>query len=65
MKSELILIGGGGHCKSCIDVIERQGKYRIAGIIRPRFKGMENVSCKPFLMRFKRGVNLLNDILAY
>jgi len=38
MKSELILVGGGGHCKSCIDVIERQGKYRIAGIIRPRFK---------------------------
>ena len=33
MKSELILIAGGGHCKSCIDVIERQGKYRVAGIV--------------------------------
>lgn len=29
----LILIGGGGHCKSCIDVIEQQGKYQIAGIV--------------------------------
>ena len=29
----LILIGGGGHCKSCIDVIEQHGKYRIAGIV--------------------------------
>jgi sugar O-acyltransferase (sialic acid O-acetyltransferase NeuD family) len=29
----MILIGGGGHCKSCIDVIEQQGKYRIAGIV--------------------------------
>jgi len=29
----LILIGGGGHCKSCIDVIEQEGKYRIAGIV--------------------------------
>lgn len=30
---ELLLIGGGGHCKSCIDVIEQEGTYRIAGIV--------------------------------
>jgi sugar O-acyltransferase (sialic acid O-acetyltransferase NeuD family) len=29
----LILIGGGGHCKSCIDVIESVSEYKIAGII--------------------------------
>ena len=29
----LILIGGGGHCKSCIDVIEQENKYKIAGIL--------------------------------
>jgi sugar O-acyltransferase (sialic acid O-acetyltransferase NeuD family) len=29
----LILIGGGGHCKSCIDVIEHQGIFQIAGIV--------------------------------
>ena len=33
MKKDLILVGGGGHCKSCIDVIEMEGKYRIAGIV--------------------------------
>ncbi len=33
MKKEIILIGGGGHCVSCIDVIERTGHYRIAGIV--------------------------------
>jgi len=33
MKSVVILIGGGGHCKSCIDVIEQTSKYRIAGIV--------------------------------
>ena len=33
MKQKIILIGGGGHCKSCIDVIEQEGKYRIAGIV--------------------------------
>ena len=29
----IILVGGGGHCKSCIDVIEQQGTYRITGIV--------------------------------
>ena len=29
----LILIGGGCHCKSCVDVIEQEGNYRIAGIV--------------------------------
>lgn len=28
----LYLIGGGGHCKSCIDVIEQEKKYKIKGI---------------------------------
>lgn len=32
-KEEIILIGGGGHCNSCIDVIETENKYRIEGII--------------------------------
>jgi len=33
MKDEIVLIGGGGHCKACIDVIEKENKYRIAGIV--------------------------------
>jgi len=32
-KREIILVGGGGHCKSCIDVIEQEGNYRAAGIV--------------------------------
>ncbi len=32
-KNEIILVGGGGHCKSCVDVIESEGKYQIKGII--------------------------------
>tara|TARA_B100001063_G_C16698996_1_gene521475 strand:- start:703 stop:1281 length:579 start_codon:yes stop_codon:yes gene_type:complete len=31
--NEVILIGGGGHCKSVIDVIEHEGSFKIAGII--------------------------------
>ena len=30
---EIILIGGGGHCKAVIDVIEQEGAFRIVGIV--------------------------------
>lgn len=33
MKQNIILVGGGGHCVSVIDVIEQEGKYNILGII--------------------------------
>ncbi|MFC1537158.1 acetyltransferase [Pseudomonadota bacterium] len=32
-KPDLILIGAGGHAHACIDVIEQQGQYRIAGLV--------------------------------
>lgn len=38
MKGGIILVGGGGHCKACIDVIEKENKYKIAGIIDIREK---------------------------
>jgi hypothetical protein len=36
-KKPLILIGGGGHCKSCIDVIEAAGDWEIVGILDQKF----------------------------
>jgi sugar O-acyltransferase (sialic acid O-acetyltransferase NeuD family) len=33
MKKDIILIGGGGHCRSCIDVIEAENKFAIKGIV--------------------------------
>ena len=33
MKERIVLIGGGGHCHSVIDVIEQENKYEIIGII--------------------------------
>ncbi len=33
MKEKILLIGGGGHCKSVIDVIELENRFSIAGII--------------------------------
>lgn len=32
-KEKILLIGGGGHCKSVIDVIESQNRFEIAGIV--------------------------------
>ena len=32
-KNDLLIIGAGGHAVSCIDVIEAEGRYTIAGII--------------------------------
>jgi sugar O-acyltransferase (sialic acid O-acetyltransferase NeuD family) len=33
MKEKIILIGGGGHCRACIDVIEQEGRFTIVGIV--------------------------------
>jgi len=30
---KIILVGGGGHCRSCIDVIENEKKYKIIAVI--------------------------------
>jgi sugar O-acyltransferase (sialic acid O-acetyltransferase NeuD family) len=32
-RPTLLLVGGGGHCRSCIEVIESEGGYAISGII--------------------------------
>ena len=29
----LVLVGGGGHCRSCIEVVQSSNDYKIAGII--------------------------------
>jgi sugar O-acyltransferase (sialic acid O-acetyltransferase NeuD family) len=40
--NSIILIGGGGHCKSVIDVIEQEGRFEIAGIIdKPELLGSD------------------------
>jgi sugar O-acyltransferase (sialic acid O-acetyltransferase NeuD family) len=38
----LVLIGAGGHAAACIDVIEREGRFRINGLIgRPEDVGQQ------------------------
>ena len=38
MREKIILIGGGGHAKSVIDVIEQEERFEIAGIVE-KFTG--------------------------
>ena len=49
MKEKIILIGGGGHCKACIDVIEQEGHFTIAGIVDVPEKKQHNVLGYPVI----------------
>jgi sugar O-acyltransferase (sialic acid O-acetyltransferase NeuD family) len=39
MIKKIILIGGGGHCASCIDIIEQENVFKIAGIVDENYDG--------------------------
>ncbi len=46
---DIVLIGGGGHCKAVIDVIELEGRFNIIGIIdKPELLG-KNVLGYPII----------------
>lgn len=50
MKKQIILIGAGGHCRSCIDVIEQGCLFDIAGVVeRPSYTEGVSVSEYPIL----------------
>ncbi|WP_187647910.1 NeuD/PglB/VioB family sugar acetyltransferase [Nitrosophilus labii] len=57
---EIILIGGGGHCRSVIDVIEMEGKFKIAGIvdnnleIGDKILGYEVIGCDDELEKLRK-----------
>jgi len=50
-RQDIILVGGGGHCVSCIDVIEAGKDFRVAGIVDTKEKlhhqvaGYEIIAC--------------------
>jgi len=59
---KVFLIGGGGHCKSCIDVIENENKYKIKGIIDKKKKFL--LSYKVFPERYLNK-KLIKDNYAF
>ena len=48
-KEKIILVGGGGHCLSCIDVIESEGKFTIEGIVDIKARIGEKVAGYPVI----------------
>ncbi len=46
---KLILVGGGGHCKSCIDVIESTKEYEIVGILDRNTENMTHILGYPII----------------
>jgi sugar O-acyltransferase (sialic acid O-acetyltransferase NeuD family) len=43
VKPRIALFGGGLHAQYCIDIIEKQGKYEVAGIIDPNIPSGEEI----------------------
>jgi sugar O-acyltransferase (sialic acid O-acetyltransferase NeuD family) len=56
----LLLIGGGGHCRSCIEVIEAHDDYGIAGIVLPEASNTEPVLGYPVVGSDEELQNLLS-----
>ncbi len=60
-KKPLILIGGGGHCKSCIDVIESTNEWEIKGILDQNIRVGELVLNYPVIGNDNKIDELKND----
>lgn len=60
---EILLIGGGGHCKAVIDIIEQTGIYIIAGIvdkeelIGSEVLGYKVIGCDDDLVKFREQIS--------
>tara|TARA_B100000029_G_C17226296_1_gene833668 strand:- start:117 stop:746 length:630 start_codon:yes stop_codon:yes gene_type:complete len=48
LKEKIIILGAGGHAESCIDVIEKQKKYKIIGLV-----GLKEEKGKLVLNKYK------------
>jgi len=48
-KEKIILVGGGGHCLSCIDVIEATDKFIIEGVVDIKSRIGEKVAGYPII----------------
>lgn len=62
MQKEIILVGGGGHCKSVIDVIEQEGSFRIRGILDVPEKVGQEVMGYPITATEEELPALLKDV---
>ena len=62
---EIILIGGGGHARSCIDVIELTGLYKIAGLVeKDNVNEKENFRYPIMGTRFINGTDNFENLIC-
>ena len=59
---EIILIGAGGHAKSCLDVLLLSKKFKILGLIDKQKKtslfNLKNLGDETYLKNKKKSANL-------
>ncbi len=48
-QQEIFLLGAGGHAQSCVDVIEAEGRFRIAGIVQDKLDNTQQLFGYPTL----------------
>lgn len=69
-ENAIILLGGGGHARECIDIIERAGQYRIAGVLDTRSRPGVDIAGHPVLgdnddLERLLQIGIRNLVLAY
>lgn len=62
---KIVIIGGGGHCHSCIDVIEQQNVYTIAGIIDIKERLGSKIMGYPVIGRDEDIASISKDISSF
>ena len=65
MSKELILLGGGGHCASVVDVIKQEGTYQVKGILDVAEKVGQSVLNYPIIGTEDDLPDLLKDTPYY
>ena len=62
----IVLIGGGGHCVSCIDVIEWSSLFKIVGIIDNQNSSNESLNIKyPIIGRDEDLPKIIKEFPSY
>jgi sugar O-acyltransferase (sialic acid O-acetyltransferase NeuD family) len=65
IKEKILLIGGGGHCRSVIDVIEQSNLFEIVGIIDVQQKVGNNLFAYNILGTNDDILSFKNDVDAF
>ena len=74
MKEKIILIGAGGHAHSCIDVIEQEGRFEIAGLVAHKessektvlgYQVYDNEDLKSLIQQIKNAIVAVGQIKTH